>query len=417
MSRLAAALGSAALLLAACSASSLLGQAPSIAVGAIYPLSGPQAAGGKEELGGFEAALELARQQGIAGAAQVHLTVVDAQTPDQAAAAVDRLIDEDHVQVVAGTYGSSLAVAAAAEAEARHVVYWETGAVADDVTNQRHWVFRTVATGSTLGRMAARFTAEVLMPKLALTPAATRVAIVHTNDFYGRSVAAGEAAQAAAAGIGSVTSIEYNPNSLDPSAVVDQVAAARPDFLWDVSYLDDGIAVWKAVLAYRLPLKAAIGTSSAFCLPQFQERMGSQALGVYAADKPDQVIAPDALTPAARTLLASAVAQFAADNHGQAMEIPGVAGFVGGWTLFHEVLAKLTGPVTSESIRAVAVRVDVPVGGEINGAGVQFAPPGAADAGQNLRAAAVVGQWQAGGVMRILYPSAYATGAPNLGMP
>jgi branched-chain amino acid transport system substrate-binding protein len=414
MSRLAAALSVAAVLLAACSATSLVGGGAAISIGAIYPLSGPQAAGGREELGGLKAALELAQRQGLPGADRVQLTVVDAQTPDQAAAAVDRLIDADHVQAIAGTYGSSLAVAASAEAEARHVVYWETGAVADDVTNGRHWVFRTVATGSTLGRMAARFTTEVLMPRLALAPAATRVAIVHTNDFYGRSVAGGEVAAAAAAGIGSVTSIEYNPNSLDASAVVDQVAAARPDFLWDVSYLDDGVAVWKAVLAARLPLRAAIGTSSAFCLPQFQERLGSQALGVYAADKPDQVIAPEALTPAARSLLAAAIARFAADNHGQAMEIPGVAGFVGGWTLFHDVLARISGGVTSESIRAAAVKVDVPAGGEINGAGVQFAPPGAPDAGQNLRAAAVVGQWQAGGVMRILYPSAYATGAPDL---
>jgi branched-chain amino acid transport system substrate-binding protein len=241
------------------------------------------------------------------------------------------------------------------------------------------------------------------------------VAIVHTNDFYGRSVAGGEAAAAAAGGIASVTSIEYDPNSLDPQAVVDQVGAAHADFLWDVSYLDDGIAVWKQVLSERLPLKAAIGTSSAFCLPQFQQRLGSQALGVYAADKPDQVIAADALTPAARTLLGEAIAQFALDNQGQAMEIPGVAGFVGGWTLFHEVLAKIPGAVTSDALRAAAIKVDVPVGGEINGAGVQFAPPGSADAGQNLRAAAVVGQWQAGGVMRILYPSAYATGAPEIG--
>ncbi|HVD00285.1 MAG TPA: ABC transporter substrate-binding protein [Candidatus Dormibacteraeota bacterium] len=414
MSRLIAVLSLAAVVLAACSASSLLDRVSTISIGAVYPLSGPQAPGGREEFGGLKAALEVARSQGVAGADRVQLTVMDAETPDQAAAAVDHLIDSDHVQVIAGTYGSNLSVAASAEAEARHVVYWETGAVADDVTNQRHWVFRTVATGSTLGRMAAQFTIQVLMPKLSLAPAATRVAIVHTNDFYGRSVSGGEAAAAAAAGIGSVTSIEYNPNTLDPAAVVAQVAAARPDFLWDVSYLDDGIAVWKAVLADGLSLKAAIGTSSAFCLPEFQARLGNQALGVYAADKPDQVISPAALTPAARTLLASAIKQFAADNHGQAMEIPGVAGFVGGWTLFHDVLGSLSGSVTSESIRAAATKVDVPVGGEINGGGVRFAPPGAPDAGQNLRAAAVVGQWQTGGVMRVLYPSAYATGAPDL---
>lgn len=404
------------LLLSACSLGNLINPGPTLTIGAIYPLSGPQAAGGKGELGGVRAALELAQQQGLSGASRVQLKVVDAQTPNQAVAAVDRLIDQDHVQVIIGTYGSTLAVAAAARAEARHVVYWETGAVADDVTDAKRYVFRTVATGSTLGRMAAQFTEQVLMPRFALAPAATRVAIVHTNDFYGRSVAAGEAAEASAAGIGSVTGIEYDPHAYDPAAVVRQVAAARPDFLWDVSYLDDGVAVWKQVLADRLPLRAAVGTSSAFCMPDFQKRLGAQAIGVYAADKPDEVVGAGALTSAARTLLGQAVARFAADNHGQAMEIPGVAGFVGGWTLFHDVLPKVRGTLSSEAVRSAALSVDIPVGGEINGAGVKFAAPDSPDAGQNRRAAAVVGQWQSGGVMKVVFPPAYATGQAVLNM-
>jgi branched-chain amino acid transport system substrate-binding protein len=398
------------LLLSACSVGQGSASGPTLTIGAIYPLSGPQATGGRGELGGVRAALELSRQQGVAGASRIQLKVVDAQTPDQAVAAVNRLIDRDHVQVIIGTYGSSLAVAAAARAEERHVVYWETGAVADDVTNAKRYVFRTVATGSTLGRMAAQFTEKVLMAKLALTPALTRVAIVHTNDFYGRSVAAGEAAEAAIGGIGSVISIEYDPHAYDPESVVQQVAAARPDFLWDVSYLDDGVAVWKTVLADHLPLRAAVGTSSAFCMPDFQRRLGSQAVGVYAADKPDSVVGAGALTRAAQTLLGQAIARFAADNQGQPMEIPGVAGFVGGWTLFNDVLPKVPSAVTSEAVRSAALTVDIPVGGEINGAGMQFAAPGSPDAGQNRRAAAVVGQWQAGGVMKVVYPDAYATG-------
>ncbi len=54
----------------------------------------------------MRAALEVARQQGVAGASRIQLRVVDAQTPDQAVAAVDRLIDREHVQVIIGTYGS-----------------------------------------------------------------------------------------------------------------------------------------------------------------------------------------------------------------------------------------------------------------------------------------------------------------------
>jgi branched-chain amino acid transport system substrate-binding protein len=83
-----------------------------------------------------------------------------------------------------------------------------------------------------------------------------------------------------------------------------------------------------------------------------------------------------------------------------------VAGFVGGWTLFHDVLPNASG--TAESIRLAALKVDVPVGDSINGGGVKFAVAGALDQGQNTRSAAVVGQWQGVGVMRIVYPSAYA---------
>jgi branched-chain amino acid transport system substrate-binding protein len=253
------------------------------------------------------------------------------------------------------------------------------------------------------------------MPKLNLAPAETRIVIVHTNDFYGRSVAGGEAVEAAAAGIRAVTKIEYDPHSYDPVSVAAKIADAHPDFLWDVSYLDDGVAVWRSVLALHLSLRAAVGTSSAFCMPDFQKRLGDQAVGVYAADKPDQVAATGALSAGGRALLAQAIARFKSDNHGQEMEIPGVAGFVGGWTLFHDVLPKAGDKPTSDGIRSAAAAVDIPSGEEINGAGIRFAPRGASDAGQNRRAAAVVGQWQAGGVMAIVYPSLYATGTANLG--
>ena len=399
----------AGLLLTACAAGA--SQAPpTITLGAIYPLSGPQAKGGREELAGVKAALEVAVARRVAGADRIRLRVVDVETPDQASSAVDRLADA-HVPAIIGSYGSSLSVSAAARADARGVVFWETGAVADDVTNHRHWVFRTVATGSTLGRTAARFTVSVLLPAAGLPAPSTRVVILHTNDFYGRSVAAGESAEAAEAGIGTVTEIQYDPHGFDPQQVAQQVGVARPDFLWDVSYLDDGVAVWRAVRAEGIRLRGAVGTSSAFCMPDFQRRLGDQATGVFAADKPDEVVGADALSPAGRRLLREAVDRYAAANRGSEMGIPGVAGFVGGWALFNEVMAHLgAGPVSAESIRATAIRVDVPAGDAINGGGILFSPVGNPDAGQNLRAAAVVGQWQVGGRMTVVYPKAYATG-------
>jgi branched-chain amino acid transport system substrate-binding protein len=97
---------------------------------------------------------------------------------------------------------------------------------------------------------------------------------------------------------------------------------------------------------------------------------------------------------------------------GAVMTIPAVAGFVGGWTLFQNVLSVVSGTPTPDSIRAAALNVDVPVGDSINGGGVRFGGAGALDEGQNTRSAAVVGQWQGIGDMKIVYPPAYATGAP-----
>ena len=125
-------------------------------LGAIYPLSGPQAPGGQEELAGVQTALQLAQL-----GRPVQLKIVDATTPEAASAAVDKLVTQDHVPAILGTYGSTLSAAASARAEQLKTIYWETGAVADPITAQRSYVFRTVATGSSLGRMAVTFTPSV----------------------------------------------------------------------------------------------------------------------------------------------------------------------------------------------------------------------------------------------------------------
>jgi branched-chain amino acid transport system substrate-binding protein len=389
------------LVVGACTQSQPGGQSHELVLGAVYPLSGPQGPGGKQELAGVRAALEVAQLK-----TRVRLQVIDATTPREASAAVDKLVHDYHVPVILGTYGSTLSAAASTRAEELKTVYWETGAVADPITAQRHYVFRTVATGSALGRMAVTFTHDVLMQQMKVsTP---RAAVLRVNDIYGRSVGGGEEALAKTMGIQVVDVIEYDPRLNDPDVIAARLAADDADFLWDVSYIDDGIAIWQALLRNQVSFKAAIGTSSAFCMEEFSRRVGSGSVGVYAADKPDGQINPRALSPAGRELLAKARAQFVLA--GQAMDIPAVAGFVGAWTLVHDVLPKVSGSLTSAAIRDAALAVDVPTGDSINGGGVRFGAVGSLDEGQNTRAAAVIGQWKAVGVMKVLYPAAYATG-------
>src|SRR4029077_17847216 len=120
-------------------------------------------------------------------------------------------------------------------------------------------------------------------------------------------------------GINVVDVIEYDPHAYDAPTIAARVAADRPDFLWDVSYLDDGVAIWQALLSQHVAVKAAVGTSSAFCMPEFGRRLGGGAVGVYAADKPDADISAAALSPAGLNLLNQARSVYATDNGGAAM--------------------------------------------------------------------------------------------------
>ena len=391
--------------------SSSTGQA-TLKVGAVYPISGAQAPGGRQELDGVRDALQLAREKGFLRQ-PVQLLVRSVTTPEQAKAAVDQLIDQDHVAVIAGTYGSTLSYAAATEANRLHTVYWESGAVADLITQHREYVFRTVATGMVLGDAAATFTGQVLLARDGLTPSAATVVIVHVDDIYGNSVAQAERSLAARYGIKVLQDIPYASNNYDAQVIAEEVEADHPSYLWDVSYLSDGEAIWRAIKATGLPLKAAIGTSSAFCLPAFGQQMGALAVNTYAADHPNDEINPDALTPAARSLLTEALSTYSVDGYGSSMQIPAVAGFVAGWTLFQGVIPQIRAAITPDAIRTAAYRLNQPMGSSINGGGVRFARPSSPDAGQNLRAPAIVGQWQGIDEWRTVWPQSFATSEPS----
>src|SRR5258708_2393791 len=82
--------------------------------------------------------------------------------------AATRLVKQDRVPAILGPYGSPLSAAASARAEQLKTIYWETGAVADPITAQRRYVFRTVTTGNSLGREADTFTHDVLIPHSGL---------------------------------------------------------------------------------------------------------------------------------------------------------------------------------------------------------------------------------------------------------
>ena len=100
-----------------------------IRVGAVYPLTGTQAeGGGLDEFRGAELAATLVNEDGGVGGRPIELVPIDVPSADAAPGAIGTLHDRG-VDLVLGSYGSTISQPAAEGAALRDMLFWETGAV------------------------------------------------------------------------------------------------------------------------------------------------------------------------------------------------------------------------------------------------------------------------------------------------
>jgi branched-chain amino acid transport system substrate-binding protein len=381
-----------------------------IRIGAIYPLTGSQGEGGRDEYHGALLAQQLVNEDGGVNGRPIQLVPVDTPAAEAAPEAVD-LLHGKGIDLLVGTYGSTISAPTALEASKLGMLFWETGAIGmlPPGSGAGETTFRFPPTGMVLGRSAISFVAHQLAPAIGRDPSSLRFGVAYVNDIYGRSVAAGAINEMRALGLHQAGPFPYSLSS-DWGRIAHRIAAARTDVLFVSAYLTDGIALRRALVRQHVPLVAAIGTSSSYCVPVFGKRLGRSAVGLFASDKPTGAsIDPSGLSPSAAALLQRARDAFRA-RWGEEMDAPSLAGFSATWTLFHTVLPRASDP-TPAAVAAVARATTMPKGSLPNGSGVRFAPPGSADAGANEAAASVIWEWVRPGHAAIVWPPALATHA------
>jgi branched-chain amino acid transport system substrate-binding protein len=382
---------------------------PVIRIGALYPLSGSQGPGGRDEYRGVELAVRFIDEDGGVDGRQVVLEPVDVASGDEAPAAIDGLADRG-IGIVVGSYGSTISEPAAAEAGRRGLLFWETGAVGSmappDVAGSLF--FRVAPSGQDLGGEAVSFIARRLAPMLRRSAASLRFGVVSVDDVYGRSVDDGAVHAIRALDLPFAGRVSYDPLHVDATALVRRIAGSHPDVLFVAAYLDDGIALRRAMVRERLPLVANIGTSSSYCMPAFGRTLGADAVGVYASDKLDsEYVDPSGLTPSGRAIYRRASEAYE-DRYGREMSAAALAGFSSAWALLHDVLPA-AGEPTPSSVAEAALRTRLPIGSLPNGSGLAFGAPGTPDAGANLRAMSVIWEWVAPGERAVVWPPRFAT--------
>jgi branched-chain amino acid transport system substrate-binding protein len=379
-----------------------------VTIGAVFPTAGGQGPGGIEEYRGVILAAEYVNRQDGLGGRPIRLRLVSASSYDAAPGAVEQLAHEG-VTVIIGSHGSTISRPAAQTASRLGLVFWETGAVGEFGMGAAEGarVFRFAPTGAGLGRAAVAFVRDRLTPRMNdVRP--LRFAITYVDDVYGKTVGLGAVEEVKRSGLPLVAVLPYDLARADYDDLARRIGQSGADVLVVAAYLQDGVALRRAIVRAKVPLVATIGTSSSYCHPAFGQILGEDALGLFASDKPDgDLLRTDSLTPEAAKALEWGRAVYQR-RYGEVMLSPALSGFAGGLALFQHVLPR-AGELSSDAVAKAALAVRLAPGGLPNGSGLSVIAPGHPDAGANAFATSVIWEWVQPKTRAVVWPPAFAT--------
>jgi branched-chain amino acid transport system substrate-binding protein len=266
--------------------------ADAVKIGVIYPLTGNAASAGQSAKDAVNLgaeivntahpelkALPLGNTGGLPdlGGAKIELDEADHQgNPQVGQQQTLRLITQDHVVAMLGTYHSSVSLVATAVAERQGIPYLVADSVASNITGRGFkWTFRTTPIAPDFAKAYSEFLTDLKKGGRKID----NIAIVNENTDYGTSVGASIVEAAKTANITVAAQIPYNANGSDVTAQVLQLKTLNPDAVIFVSYTSDIILYFKTMknLDYLPPI--IIGDDAGFSDPSFIPNVGDLAQG------------------------------------------------------------------------------------------------------------------------------------------
>ncbi|MFT7026300.1 MAG: branched-chain amino acid transport system substrate-binding protein [Paracoccaceae bacterium] len=382
-----------------------LAAAEPIRIGAINPYSGGMAQYGDEVTRGFELAATWINAKGGIDGRMVEIFRGNATSAQEAIGAVEQLVGRDKVDILTGTYVSSISNAASENALNYGKLFWETNALALTLTERG--LPNYARTGPSSNQFASRSVQgalELVATRLGKTPSELTVYLEHEDSAYGTSIAAeqvrlfGEAG--VTPGVGS-----HSFKSIDLTDSVLRAQAAAPDLWITTGYVVDTNLLLRTAREQGFAPKAimlmGVGDTSETLSALGQEYLEGILLVSY--PRPD---INDAYGPGSSEFL-----ELYRKTYGRDPIAPqGMNAFVGMKVLFDAI--KAAGTTEYEAVIAAAAKMDMPGGSLETGYGVKF------DASmQNVRALPVIAQWQAGQVKAVYPPEAASDGIAIVNLP
>jgi branched-chain amino acid transport system substrate-binding protein len=266
---------------------------PDIVIGSILPLTGASAQTGA----GLRAAQELAQDlvnghvsyplpavghSGLrhAGGARIRLVFADSQgKPDQARAAAEQLITQEHAVALIGAYTSSTTATASQVAERYGIPYLNPDSSSPGLTLRGlKWFFRTTPSDATFAENFYQFLNDLKKTKHI---DAKRVAVVGEDGLFGSGAGDAEEAAGKKYGYDVVTRVAYAATTTEVNAEVQKIKAANPDVIMQASYLPDALLFMRGYKEQSVQPKAILAQDAGFIDPGFIKTEGKDAEGVF----------------------------------------------------------------------------------------------------------------------------------------
>jgi len=336
---------------------------------------------------------------------------------------VERLLNQEKVEIVLGVYASAHAVPLAAKVEAQKKILWITTAIATSVfkDQNRRYVFRAQIHSDQYGQAFASFLAENAKAKLGLEPKDVKVAIIHEDGPYGVGVAQASEQFCKEQGLPIVLREGYSASAPDLSSLVTKLKRGGAHVISHCGYNPDITLFLRQAREAGLRFKMLVGNGAGYSqLDKLRGTFGKDVDNFCNIDPvPAQLLDPKSLAPGLGELTKTMVERYKAKTNATDVPPHRSMGFNQTWILLSAVLPiakEKYGGFDVEAVRKAALDVDIPSGGTIQGYGVKFYPPGHPLSGQNERSTPVVMQ-NAGEHIAVVWPSNIKTQEPVLPLP
>lgn len=399
--------------------------AQTIKIGALWPLSGPLAKPGNEHLQAARIATDMLNESGgLWGGTKVELVPGDAASPKAAMEEAERLITQEKVNIIMGTWASSMSYTASSVAEKHKKIYWESAAFSNEIMERGYkYIFHLGGQATDFAKMTATYIAEDVAPGLGKKANETSVAVIYEDSLFGTATSGTFVKEAMLLGIKIALIESYSAKTVDLSSIIVKLKNAAPDVLYQLGYINDTILYLRQAKELDLNVKAYIGSTAALdpslagtLKSQVNYLHGSTRLTGYFYDG-EYNINLSKFNPKTVAALKEYFNRYSKKYNVPLSDVPMPAtiGFNAAWVLYNYVLPK-AGSDDPEAIRNACYSLDEPLGTTPIGMGIKFAPPGSPHQGLNERIALGMFQWQDQKVY-VVWPGDYRTRKPILPMP